>query len=77
MEWQSIINVCIGALFSVFGWFFRQMWEATQKLKDDITNIEIQLPTSYVRKDEMNSRFDKLEAMIEKIFDRLEGKADK
>ena len=77
MEWQSIINVCIGAAFSVVGWFFRQMWDATQKLKQDITNIEIQLPTSYVRKDEMNSRFDKLEAMIEKIFDRLEGKADK
>lgn len=77
MEWQLIINVSIGAGFSVLGWFFRQMWDATQKLKQDLTDLEIQLPTSYVRKDEMNNRFDKLENMIEKIFDRLEGKADK
>lgn len=77
MEWQFIINVSIGAIFSVFGWFFRQLWEATQKLKDDMTKIEISLPTNYVRKDEMKDRFDKLEEMINKIFDRLENKADK
>jgi chaperonin cofactor prefoldin len=77
MEWQSIINVSIGAVFSVFGWFFRQLWDATQELKRDLTNIEISLPTNYVRKDEMNTRFDKIEAMIGKLFDKLNEKVDK
>jgi chaperonin cofactor prefoldin len=77
MEWQLIINICIGAAFSVLGWFFRQLWDATQQLKKDLTNIEISLPTYYVRKDEMNTRFDKIEAMIGKLFDKLNEKVDK
>jgi hypothetical protein len=77
MEWQSIINFGGAALLSAFGWFCRQLWEMVQSLKDDIKRIEVELPTNYVRKDEMNSRFDRIEAMIEKLSDKLDGKVDK
>ena len=40
-------------------------------------DLEINLPTNYVRKDDMEARFDKLEAMLNKLFDRLDSKADK
>jgi hypothetical protein len=77
MDFQSAINFTLGAVLSVIGWFARQLWDSVQKLKDDIRKIEIDLPTNYARKVDLDARFDRLEATLEKIFDRLENKADK
>lgn len=77
MEVQDFINVILGVVLSVLGWFARQLWDAVQKLKDDMTELEVKLPTHYVRKDELEVRFSKFETMLEKIYDRLETKADK
>jgi len=74
---QSIINIIIGTVLSVLGWFARQLWDAVQSLKSDMQKIEISLPTHYVRKDELEQRFDKLEAMLDKIFEKLDHKVDK
>lgn len=74
---QSIINIIIGTVLSVLGWFARQLWDAVQTLKADMKDIEVSLPTHYVRKDELEQRFDKLEAMLDKIFEKLDHKVDK
>ncbi len=74
---QDIINIIIGTVLSVLGWFARQLWDAVQGLKSDMQKIEISLPTHYVRKDELEQRFDKLEAMLDKIFEKLDHKVDK
>ena len=77
MESQYLINIVVGVVLSVSGWFLRQMWDAVQKLKDDMKQIEVDLPTHYVRKDEMETRFDKIEVMLNRIFEKLDRKADK
>ena len=74
---QDIINIVIGTVLSVLGWFARQLWDAVQGLKSDMQKIEISLPTHYVRKDELEQRFDKLEVMLDKIFEKLDHKVDK
>ncbi len=77
MEWQTIINVGGSALLAALGWFARQIWDSVQELKKDVQKIEIDLPTNYVRKVDIESRFDKLEAILARIFDKIEQKADK
>ena len=77
MDWQTIINIGGGALLSALGWFARQIWDSVQDLKEDVQKIEIDLPTNYVRKIDIEARFDKLEAILAKIFDKLDQKADK
>jgi len=77
MENQDIINTIGGLLAVIIGWLGRQLWDAVQNLKTDMKNIEVSLPTNYVRKDDMEARFDKLEVMLDKLFDRLDHKADK
>jgi hypothetical protein len=77
MDWQQIINLAFGVALPVAGWFFRQLWDAVQKLKDDIKKIEIDLPTSYVKKTELESQYNKIETMLEKIWDKLDQKVDK
>lgn len=72
-----IINIVLGVCLSVGGWFVRQMWDAVQNLKTDIQKIEVELPTNYVRKSDLDARLDKIDDMLEKLFDRLNSKADK
>lgn len=77
MEWQTLINIGGAGLLASFGWFARQIWDSVQELKKDVQKIEIDLPTNYVRKVDIESRFDKLEAILARIFDKIEQKADK
>lgn len=66
-----------GALAIILGWLGRELWDAVQKLKTDMQQLEISLPTHYVRKDDMEARFDKIESMLNKLFDRIDNKVDK
>lgn len=77
MEWQTIINIGAGSMLAMLGWFARQIWDSVQELKNDVKQIEIDLPTHYVKKDEINSRFDRVEILLDKIFEKLEQKADR
>ena len=77
MNDQTIINLIIGSVLSVLGWFARQLWDAVQDLKNDMKEIEIDLPTHYVRKDELEQRFNKIEDMLNRIFEKLDNEADK
>ena len=74
---QDILNLIFGAVMGVLGWLGRTIWDAVDALKKDIKSIEVDLPTNYVRKEDMESRFDKIENMLNRIFEKLDAKADK
>jgi hypothetical protein len=42
-----------------------------------LIQIEVNLPTNYVSKDTMEARFDRIEDMIMRLGDKIDGKADK
>ena len=77
MDWQVLFNVTLAACLSAVGWFARQIWDSVQKLKDDVKQIEIDLPTYYVKKDEMTIRFDRIEHLLDKLYEKMEQKADR
>jgi chaperonin cofactor prefoldin len=77
MENQQLLNILISVSLAVLGWFARQLWEATQNLKNDLKKIEVELPTNYVTKIDIQSRFDKLEAKLDTLFERIDRKVDK
>jgi chaperonin cofactor prefoldin len=77
MEFQSLFNILIGAGLTVIGWFARELWDATQKLKQDVSDLELNVSEHYVKKVDINARFDKIESILEKLFDKLDSKADK
>ena len=77
MDWQNVINFAGAALLAAIGWWCREIWDSVKKLKEDIKDIEVNLPTNYVRKDDMEARFDRLETALDRIFEKLDAKADK
>ena len=77
MDAQTLINIGAGAILATVGWLCRTLWDVVERLKVDIQRIEVCLPSHYSRKDDIQCRFDKIDITLEKIFSKLEGKADK
>ena len=77
MDHQTIINLGLGAILATMGWFARVLWEAVEKLQADIHDLEVHLPTHYIRRDEFNEGLRDIKDALNKILDRLENKADK
>lgn len=77
LDAQSLVNFAGGLVVAVGGWFARQLWDAVQKLKEDVHQIEVDLPKHYVQKDDLDKRMKHIEDMFQRIYDKLDGKADK
>lgn len=77
MEIQAIINFVLLSAVGVGGWFAREVWGAVKELRSDLHTIESNLPKEYVLKNDMDKRMEHIETMFQRIYDKLDGKADK
>lgn len=77
MDIQALLNTLTGIVIAALGWFGRQLWEAMDRLKSDLHQIEVDLPKNYVSKDDYNVTMKHIETMFQRIYDKLDGKADK
>lgn len=77
MDMQSMINFAGGAVVAAGGWFARQIWDAVKELRRDLHQIEVDLPSHYVKKVEYASDVIEVKSLLQKIFDKLDQKADK
>lgn len=75
MDWQTVINLAAGAMLTVLGWFARQIWDSVSELREDIHRLEVELPTIYATKQNMDARFDKIDHQFEKLFERLNNQS--
>lgn len=77
MENQQLINALIGGGFAILGWFARELWGAVKELRADLAALREDLPKEYVAKYDYKEDIKEIKAMLEKIFEKLENKADK
>lgn len=84
MDWQNIINLGGAAALGVMGWFARQLWDSVKELRDDIAAIRLHVSENYVKKSEVDSfrqdmdkRFDRIELLLDKLYEKLDSKVDK
>ena len=77
MDLQHFINFIGGAILSVLGWFARQLWDAVKELRADLHTLEVNLPENYVKRSDLDKRMDHIEDMFQRIYDKLDNKADK
>ena len=77
MDTQTIYNMVGGAAIAAGGWFARELWGAVKELRSDLHKIEVDLPKTYVIKDDLDKRMAHIEDMFQRIYDKLDGKADK
>jgi len=84
MDWQIIINIGAGSILTIGGWFARQLWDSVKELTNDLASIRLHMSENYVKKSEVDSfrsdmdrRFDRIESLFDKMFERLDQKVDK
>lgn len=74
---QSLLNIIFSGVMAAFGWFLRVLWEADKELRADHSKLREELPKEYASKYEIEKRFDKIDRVLEKIWEALQEKADK
>jgi len=84
MEWQNFINIGAGLVLAICGWFCRQLWDSAKELKKEMSDFRLNVSEHYVKKSEvdgfradMDKRFDRLEALLVKLYEKLDSKVDK
>lgn len=77
MEQQTVINLVLGTVSTIIGWFARELWTVVKDLKSDLAKLREELPKTYVTRDDFREDMRELKDMLGKIFDKLDAKQDK
>lgn len=77
MDPQTIVNIALGSVMAALGWFARELWDAVKELKGDLSKLREDLPKIYVAKEDWRPEMQEIKNILGKIFDKLDGKADK
>ena len=73
MEPQSLINMVGGIAAFFAGWTINSITRAIEKIEVKLNAV----PTKYVAKDEYKNDLQRVYDMLDKIFAKLDDKADK
>ena len=77
MDSQLLINTGLGAVCTVTGWFARELWTAVKELRGDLARLSVELPKTYVTRDDYRSDLKEIRDLLGRIFDKLDGKVDR
>ena len=73
MDTQTLFNIAVSLAGFFGGWTLNNIYRAIERLDTDVRNM----PHVYVAREDYRMDVKELKDMLGKIFDRLDGKADK
>jgi hypothetical protein len=73
MEAQSLINIAVGVAAFFGGWTINSITRSIEKIEDKLNAV----PVIYVSKDDYKEDLKRIYEMLDKIFAKLDDKADK
>lgn len=77
MGLEQIFLMIVGIACGVLGWFARELYSATQLLRKDLSALQTQIATDYIRYDRMQDALKPIMDQLHEIKATLSGKADK
>jgi hypothetical protein len=77
MDSQHLIDIGLATACAVTGWFARELWTSVKLLQSDLTRLSVELPKTYVTRDDYRSDLKEIKDMLARIFDKLDGKVDR
>ena len=73
METQTVFNAAITLSAFLGGWVLNNITRAIERLDRDVR----QLPATYLTKNDYHRDIDEVKTLLNKIFEKLDAKADK
>lgn len=77
MEALGAFQLLLAVAVSVAGWFLRSLHEDHKKLGEKFTDHQKDVMRDFVRRDDYHNDIRDIRQMLDKIFNRLDEKADK
>ena len=77
MNYQDLINIAAGTIIAIGGWFARQLWDAVNGMKSDLSALREEIAKDYTRRDDFKEFASEIRQMFREISDKLDKKADK
>jgi cell division protein FtsB len=71
MELTQMFLWILGVACAVLGWFARELYAATQSLRKDLSALQVQIGTDYVRYDRLQDAIKPIMEAIKEINDKL------
>jgi hypothetical protein len=73
MEMQTVFNAVLGVAAFLCGWVLNNITKAIERLDSDVRAM----PVHYVAKEDYKEDIQRIHEMLDKIFCKLDNKADK
>lgn len=73
MDYQVLFNIAVAVAGFFGGWTLNRIYQAIDRLDNDVRHM----PSTYVVRDDYRADMSEVKAMLGRIFDRLDNKADK
>lgn len=67
----------LSLISGVIGWWCKELWNAHKELHASVAALKEDLPISYVRKDDFQEFIREFRTTMERLFNKLDSKADK
>lgn len=77
MTVEQIIMALLGLSCSALGWFARELYGATQSLRRDLSELQIQIGRDYIRYDRLQDALKPIMDSLHEIKQTQASKADK
>lgn len=77
MESQDIFNAAITLSGAFGGWILKTIWDAIKDLKIEVRELNREVNQDFVRREDFKDSIVEIKEMLNKIFDKLDNKADK
>jgi hypothetical protein len=80
LDWLSNQRAIRAGLTPTHGveWFdARELWTAVKELRSDLARLSVELPKTYVTRDDYRSDLKEIRDLLGRIFDKLDGKVDR
>ena len=75
MDMQGVINLVISTGIAAIGWFAKALWDAVAELRKDVHQIEVELPSHYLRRDEFQEGIRQIREDIQIVFKKIDNLA--
>ena len=77
MSLEQIVIGLIGIACGILGWFARELYNATQSLRKDLSALEVKISAEYIRYDRLQDALKPIMDSLHEIKQSLQSKADK
>jgi antirestriction protein len=74
---QDFYNIIVGVAGAAIGWLLKVVWDSVRALQADMKEIERELHTEYVSKNDYRQDILEMKDILKQIFEKLDRKADK